>query len=759
MATAMNFSTSSSDPEAAYERLHPKIRQWIRGQGWNKLRPVQIAATNAILGGTADVLISASTAAGKTEAAFLPILTRVADRASPGLSVLYVSPLKALINDQFTRLDQLCEQLELPVVRWHGDAPQSAKTKLVKAPKGIALITPESIEAMFVRRPADVGKIFTSLDFIVIDEVHAFMQGPRGLHLSSLLKRIDAASEKPARRVGLSATIGDLGLAAKWLRPSAPDTVTVLDDPGEGLDLHLQIRGYVDKAAEKPAKLEKPDEEHEYGDVGDGAPSSIHAISDHLFGVLRGANNLVFGGSRRTVETLADALRNKSEHAGVPNEFYPHHGNLSKELREELEKRLKTGELPTTAVCTTTLELGIDIGSVKSIGQIGAPRSISSLRQRLGRTGRREGVPSVLRIYVAERECDQKSDLLDELRPKIVMAVAAIRLLARKFVEPATSSDAVATALLHQTLSVIAERGGAKADAIFKLLGGPGPFADVAPKDYVDLLKHVASAEIAIIEQAPDGTLMLGKQGERLVLARDFYAMFQGDQEWRLVLGTKTLGTIPLSNPVAKGNLVVFAGRRWQIVDVDEKSHVLEVAPHKGGQIPKFEGGSAEEAHDELLLEMRRVYEANDVPGYLDETAKTLLALARDTYRKADLANVNMLETESGIHLFQWVGSAATSVLAIGFASLGVQAEANDLSVYLPDTGMDAARQILAKLAESSPEDLQRIEKNALALCGAKYDEFVPEHLLQRFWGRRNANAISNIPALARQIATHSVAR
>ncbi len=673
--------------------------------------------------------------------------------------MLYISPLKALINDQFSRLDLLCEQMDMPIVRWHGDASQSAKTKMTKDPRGIALITPESIEAMFVRRPDNVQKLLSALDFIVIDEVHAFMQGPRGLHLASLLKRIDATCRKPARRIGLSATIGDLELAAAWLRPTAPTTVAVLNAPGEGLDLQLQIRGYVDKAPEKPVNIEATDEPEGDADIDRDPPSAIHAISDHLFGVLRGSNNLVFGGSRRTVETLADALRSKSERAGVPNEFYPHHGNLSKELREELEKRLKTGDLPTTAVCTTTLELGIDIGSVKSIGQIGAPRSICSLRQRLGRTGRREGVPSVLRIYVIEPECDPKSDLLDELRFNVVRAVAAIRLLARRFVEPTSSSNALATALLHQTLSVIAERGGAKAEAIFKLLGGPGPFAAVTPKDYVDLLRYAASPELSIIEQAPDGTLLLGEQGERLVLARDFYAMFQGDKEWRLVLGSQTLGTIPLSNPVAKGNLVVFAGRRWEIIAVDEKSHVLEVAPHKGGQIPKFEGASVEETHDALLLEMRRVYESDDVPAYLDEPAKVLLLQARDAYRRAGLAHVNVLDTGSAVHLFPWVGSAGTSVIAVALATLGVRAEANDLSVLLPGIGMDEAGQALAKLSASTPEDLSRIEENARGLCNAKYDEFVPEHLLRRLWARRNAPAIAAIPEIAKRLATNNIAR
>ncbi len=249
------------------------------------------------------------------------------------------------------------------------------------------------------------------------------------------------------------------------------------------------------------------------------------------------------------------------------------------------------------------------------MSQFGAPRSIASLRQRLGRTGRRQGVPSVLRVYIREQDLDSRSGILDELRPDIIRAVAAIRLLAARFVEPTSTSDALATALLHQTLSIISERGGARADALFRLLGGSGPFQSVTPIDYADLLRCATAPRTKLIEQAPDGTLMLGERGEQIVQSRDFYALFQGEAEWWLVVGPKVLKTIPISNVVAKGNLVLFAGRRWLIEEVDEHAHVLQVAPHQGGSVPQFEPVGAEEIHDSLIEEMRHVYESDDTPG------------------------------------------------------------------------------------------------------------------------------------------------
>ncbi|TAI62020.1 DEAD/DEAH box helicase [Bradyrhizobium sp. Leo170] len=249
----MNSPASGSGLEAAYHLLHPKVRRWIRDQGWDELREIQARTILAVLEDDRDILISATTAAGKTEAAFLPILTSIAERSASGFSVLYVSPLKALINDQFRRLEGLCESMEIPVVKWHGDAPQAEKKKAMNKPDGIALITPESIEAMFVRRPADAKRLLSVAEFIVVDELHSFLQGPRGLHVASLLRRIDAMAARPARRVGLSATIGDLGQARAWLRPTNPGSVEQLVANSDAPELRLQVRGYIE-----PPDLDDP---------------------------------------------------------------------------------------------------------------------------------------------------------------------------------------------------------------------------------------------------------------------------------------------------------------------------------------------------------------------------------------------------------------------------------------------------------------------------------------------------------------------
>jgi ATP-dependent Lhr-like helicase len=751
----MNSPISVSDLESAYDRLHPAIRKWIRDQGWEELREVQARAILAVLDSPNDVLIAATTAAGKTEAAFLPVLTTVAARTGPGFGVIYISPLKALINDQFRRLDELCDRMEIPVVRWHGDAPQAGKKKAFAKPEGVALITPESVEAMLSRRPGDARRLLGSADFIIVDELHAFLQGPRGLHVASLLRRIDAMSIKPARRIGLSATIGDLAQAAAWLRPGDAPRVEILEAKSDAPELRLQVRGYVE-----PPDIDDPDRAEAEASGGGAVRVALDLISDHLFGALMGSNNLVFGGSRRTVEAAADRLRRRCEAMAVPNEFFPHHGSLSKTLREELEDRLKAAGLPTTAVCTSTLELGIDIGSVKSVAQIGAPRSLSSLRQRLGRTGRRRGTPSVLRVYVREPHIGGNSGILDRLHLPTVRSVAAIRLLLAGFVEPSFPSPEVLSTLVHQILSVITERGGVRPDTLYRLLCGPGPFLEIGKAEFAALLGHLGNQAVGLIEQAPDGTLMLGAKGEEIVQSRSFFAVFESTEEWRLVTGGRQLGTLPISFPVHEESLVVFAGQRWFVQSVDDQTKTLQVVPHSGGVVPRFERGSIEPVHDRLAAEMRAVYMDDDIPPWVDSAAAAFLAEARETFRYMQLDRTSLLEEGRDLHVFLWKGSQATAVFGTAFAMAGLAAEPHDFGITLPKTTKREALAILGKLAGMeilSPDDVASFVENIRA---GKYAEFVPEALLRSQWSRHNAGVVERIPGLASEasIEVHGTA-
>ena len=698
------------------------------------MREVQEKAILHLSNSNRDLLISATTAAGKTEAAFLPLLGKTAARREEGISILYVAPLKALINDQFKRLGALCDKLETSVVRWHGDAPQGPKTAVLKRPSGIVLITPESIEAMLVRRPASAEALFANLDAVIVDELHAFLQGPRGLHLSSLLHRIELLNDRRPLRVGLSATMGDLEFAAKWLSSTADANAEILAVEGKGPPLKLQIRGYIDP----------PKDDGDEADLGDENPDdALSQIADHAFGVLRGDNNLMFAGSRKNVEALADRLRQRSEREKLPNEFFPHHGSLSRDLREELETRLKDNRLPTTAIATTTLELGIDIGSVRSVAQYGPPHSLSSLKQRLGRSGRREGASAIFRNYVRERYLTEDSDPLDTLRLPTIQAVAAIRLLLDRFVEPPEPDPAVFSVAVHQVLSLIAGSGGAKAQTLYQGLCCPGPFAQISPSDFASLLKGMAVGEDPLLEQAPDGTIMLGSMGERITASRDFYANFQSNEEWRVANQGRTLGTIPLINAFGIGSIVGFAGRRWRVTAVDDRAKVVDVIAHPAGRIPKFDRISGEPVHDRLAKEMLGVFAADDVPEYLDSTAKGCLLEGRAAFRRMGIGSNAFLQGDKDVHVLTWRGSAINSVLAVLLTSTGIACETFDVGVTVTGASLEDTRDVLASIGECPPiAELAAFVEN---LVVEKFDEFVPSALLRLHWVARHAHLQAEI--------------
>jgi hypothetical protein len=477
------------------------------------------------------------------------------------------------------------------------------------------------------------------------------------------------------------------------------------------------------------------------------AIKALDRIADHVFSVLRGDNALFFGGSRRNVEALSDRLLRRSERAGVPNEFFPHHGSLSKELREELETRLKAGTLPTTAIATTTLELGIDLGSVKSVAQLGAPRSLASLRQRLGRSGRRKDTPAILRIYTRERHLGRVSDPIDRLRPQVVRAVAAIRLLLGRFVETPGDDPAIVTVAIHQILSIITEQGGARAEALYKTLCGAGPLAALTPGDFVELLRWISAPEVRLIEQAPDGTLMLASMGEELTAARDFYAVFETDQEWKLIHGTSALGSIPISNVLAVGSVLAFAGRRWRVADVDDRAKVLTVATHPAGRLPKFDRQSVEPIDDRLAAEIRAVYLDDDLPAFLDETAVQLLQEGREVFRALELAEKPLIASGADTHILTWRGTAMNDVLAVCLTAAGLDCEAHDLGVTVSDaTPLQVARLVMKMPGAVTAGDLSEFVAN---LQKAKYDMFAPPTLLRRLWARRHEGAVGQLSSVA----------
>lgn len=721
----------------AYSKLDKRVQKWIFKQGWTDLREIQSKAIRPILSADRDVLISASTAAGKTEAFFLPACSAIADQKH-GFGILYVSPLKALINDQYRRLEELCYMLDMRVTAWHGDSLQSKKNQAKSNPSGILLITPESFESLLVREPGWVKQSFGNLKYICIDEFHAFIGTERGQQLLSLLNRLEhllGRISSPVPRVALSATLGELDKVPQSLRPNQSISCEIITSSQNRSTLKVQVKGFIE-----PSDVMKDDTY---------LPSEFQ-ICQEIYKLCRGDSHLVFANSRQRTESIAAQLTDFSEQHIVPNEFFPHHGSLAKELREELEIRLQKESKPTTAICTMTLELGIDIGKVNSIIQVTAPHTVSSLRQRLGRSGRRNS-PAILRMLISENELNANSNINDKLRLELVQSLAMIRLLiVNNWYEPADTAQMHLSTLLHQILAVTAQWGSVRADQLYPLLCEQGPFKVISISHFKQLLTQMGSMKL--LQQLRSGELVLGIEGERLVNSYRFYAVFNTPEEYRIVAGKKTLGAIPVDSQILKDQHIVFSGKRWKVTDIDDERKVIYVVSTKGGKPPKFIG-SGISVHDVVRQEMFNIYCSGDYRielkdqkiDFVDNKARQLFNEGADFFNDSELNNKSIVKSGKHCYLFSWMGDKIVNSLTILLIKGGFKASSfagvieiqkttpDEVESYLVDRVNDKLSNEM-ELAEMLSEKQKQIEK---------YDRYISEPLLSECYGKKyfDANA------------------
>ena len=731
----MNSQASSSEhASSSFNLLDERIQRWIWEAGWTELKDAQERAIPLILKGDDDIIIAAATASGKTEAAFLPILTKLLATKGMGC-VLYISPLKALINDQWDRLDRLCQSLSVPVVPWHGDIAESRKKRFLKSPSGCLLITPESLEGFLMRQGHALQAPFGGLAYIVVDELHAFMGTERGKQLQSLMHRIEIALKRRIVRIGLSATLGEMRLAADFLRPAAGEAVHIIESKDNEQELKVIVKGWYDRAS-------NPSE--------DEPSEGIMGISEYLYKTLRGTNNLIFPNSRALVETLSDRLRRFCEQDGVPNEFWPHHGSLAKDIRQETEQALKAGDRPATAVATNTLELGIDIGAVKSIAQVGPAPSVASLRQRLGRSGRRRGEPATLRCCCREMEITSKTSLSDQLREGIVQTVAQIRLLVKKWYEPPVVGGLHLSTLIQQLLSLIAQYGGLSADQAWLLLCEGGPFAGLTKAEFAELLRGLGEKEV--LTQDSSGLLLHGPLGDRLVNHYSFLAAFASDEEFRIVSGGRTLGTLPLSRPVEPGSYIIFAGRRWQVLSCLPAEKLIDVAPAKGGKPPVFDGMGGI-VHDHVREEMRAVLSESVPVPFLDVTASDQLAEARASYIRLDLDRKSVIQAGSSSLVFTWQGDKANDTLALMLSRRGLRASNEGLCLLIMEAAADRVFDALYDIANEPPPLSEELAASVQNKMREKWDGLLTEALLSKTFASKELDVGRAVEAARRMSA------
>ncbi|WP_049855369.1 DEAD/DEAH box helicase [Dickeya fangzhongdai] len=713
----------------AYDSLDPRVRKWVYKQGWSTLRPLQESAIPIVLARDQDVLISAGTAAGKTEAFFLPACSAIAD-ITGGFGIIYISPLKALINDQYRRLESLGEVLDMPVTPWHGDVPQSKKKKIRTDPAGILLITPESLESLLINSSGWIKQAFSPVAYIVIDEFHAFIGTERGMQLLSLLNRIDhvlGRHANPVPRVALSATLGELDKVPELLRPDQRLPCEIVTDSNNTATLQVQVKGYLVPVPEKGEEPQSSAEKHVCADI---------------FRLCRGDSHLVFANSRKRTESIAATLSDMCEENVVPNEFFPHHGSLSRELRETLEARLQQGNLPTTAVCTMTLELGIDIGKVQSVIQVTPPHSVSSLRQRMGRSGRRDS-PSVLRMLISEQELTATSGIVDRLRLQLVQSMAMIRLMiTKRWFEPADARQMHYSTLLHQILAITAQWGGVRADQLWSQLCQTGPFRNIDLTDFKTLLRHMGGN--GLLTQLASGEMVIGAEGEKLTNHYTFYAVFNTPEEFRIVTESRTLGTLPVDSPLLPDQHIIFGGRRWKVTEIEVEKKVIYVEATKGGQPPQFSGGGMS-VHDVVRQEMLAIYRENDYRiaigskrvDYADATARSLFAEGCDNFKRYNLQNSHLISDGQRIYVLPWMGDKVVNTITALLMRNSFKASSFAGVIEIDDASVTTVQHTLKQMLFSGLPSESELAADVPEKYLDKYDDYLPESLLAKGYGAK----------------------
>lgn len=679
--------------DTVFDSFAPFIREFIYSRGWQKLHDVQITAAKVIFDTDHNLLIPSSTASGKTEAAFFPILSQIYEDDTPGIAVLYIAPLKSLINDQFGRITELTDEAGIPVFHWHGDVARSHKEKMLRDPRGVLQITPESLESMLMRRGSDVIRLFGNLKYIIIDEIHTLTGTDRGNQILCQIARIARLIGYQPRRVGLSATIGDTDAAAAWLGAGSGRSTYVPELPREKLRWRLGIEHfYIESPTHDTSdpkhtgpsviydlnfgNIKKEIEKNEAPAIpAEGASAILPDVVgekeekpfdpaadpgyEYIYDATKGRKSLVFSNSREETEYVTATLRQIAERRGERDVFLIHHGNLSAAIREEAEAKMKDEEIQAVTCATVTMELGIDIGKLERVVQLGSPNTVSSFLQRLGRSGRRGDPPEMVMVFREEEPLPNAP--LPHLIPwELLKAIAVIQLyIENRFIEPPIIRKCPFSLLFQQTISILASSGSLTPMALGERVLSLPPFAHITKDQYRLLLKSMIDQEF--LEMTEERELIVGLRGEKLTASFKFFAVFKDTEDFTVRSGSDEIGTITSAPPV--GDRFALAGRVWEVEELDIPHRLIYVHPVKGKMEIQWPGDYGE-VHTRILERMYQVLAEDTEYPYLKPDALERLRLARAVAR-----NTGMLENTL-VHLggytwamFPWLGTRSFRTL------------------------------------------------------------------------------------------------
>lgn len=684
---------------SAFDRLHPAVQHHIvNSLGWKSLRPLQEQAVDPILQGEHSILL-APTAGGKTEAAVFPLLSRMLSESWSGLSVLYLCPIKALLNNLEPRLRGYAELLGRRVGIWHGDIGERDRRAIDADPPDILLTTPESVEVMLVSQRREHRRIFAGLRAVVVDEIHAFAGDDRGWHLLSVLERVSAVCGRDLQRVGLSATVGNPEGLLGWLAGSCDgDRRCVMPTPAASVEeTRIDVRLDYVGSMENAAKI--------------------------IAGLHNGEKRLVFVDSRSGVEVLASHLRERKIQTFVS------HSSLSVDERRRAEAAFSEGR-DCVIVATSTLELGIDVGDLDRVIQINAPATVASFLQRLGRTGRRAGTTRNT-LFLATTEGD------------LLQAAGLVNLWGEGFVEPVVPPPEPYHVLAQQILALSLQEHGLGRDRWADWIGKMPGFAEIVATAIETLIEHMSATAFLFDE---GGVISPGLQAEQVYGGRNYlelYSVFTSPPLFRVLFGREEIGQVHESSFQVKQNappILLLGGRSWVVTDIDWNRRAAQVQPvEERGR--SLWAGSGQALHFDLCRSMHKILLDGEVPS------------AKLTAR-ADSAISRLLDE------FHWVREETTSlvreaggrVLWWTFAGLRAnQALQEAVSALVPATS--SAENLCIRMSEDAGlEDLMRRLEDARlrlpavadppiadeALEAVKFSECVPAGTLEQMLVHRN---------------------
>ncbi|WP_026732583.1 DEAD/DEAH box helicase [Fischerella sp. PCC 9605] len=723
----MSYTYHKAEALHTFSKLAPFIQEYIYDRNWTELRPVQLAACQVIFDTDAHLLVAAGTASGKTEAAFLPVLTLLHENPSSTIGALYIGPIKALINDQFERLNDLLKEADIPVWHWHGDVSQTHKNKLLKNPQGILQITPESLESLLINKNNDLLRLFGDLRFVVIDEIHAFMGTERGCQILCQLARIGYVTQKQPRRIGLSATLGDYAMAEEWLCSGTEKSVITPKIEVGKRQIRLAVEHFY--LGNDDRFLEGKNHK-----VHEGREAS--GYDKYIFNLSKARKCLIFANSKSQTESAIASLRKIAAEEGEPDMYHVHHGSISASLRQVAEDAMREPNQPAVTAATLTLELGIDIGYLERVIQLESPLSVASFLQRLGRTGRR-GEAADMRFVCAEDELSPEAVLPEQIPWQLLQCIAIIQLyLEERWIEPIRPIKYPFSLLYHQTMSILLATGEISPAALAKKVLNLPSFAAISKEYFKLLLRYLI--DINHLQLTEQGKLILGLAGEKVVGKFKFYAVFPDNEEFVVRQGTVEIGSIFMPPPV--GNQFALAGKTWEVIEVDFKKKIILVKQVEGQASVFWRGGSGT-IHTRILQKMRQIlFEDIEYP-YLQNNAIKRLQAVRKLTRNSGLDKKNILPlAQDKCCIFPWMGTVAYRTLerllnTFCRESLEIKSIIGVNPYFLTiKLGKDKVKYLYPEIIYLCEQTIKSEDllSDAEAPEMQKYDKFIPHPLLRK---------------------------